>query len=245
MKKKRMFTMFVLLLVMVSMSVSAGSAFAEGKDPSQYDRWIWFGDSRTVGMQMTMGMEAIALVGAEIPFFYENVSLLETFRGCNIVFNLGVNDIGANLDSPGSVPAQSYLEAYRDQLSPEFFAENNVIFMAINPLDGKLAYINPLIEEFNDEMWRNLPEYWTFLDTYSWLVENGFSTVDGVHYTNDTYQALYYKVTSPEGYAELIKPFDMQARMMQRFKEQLELRLENCNSAPVEYMYTFILKTIP
>ena len=231
MGKKRIFITIVLLAAIMVGAFNTSFALADDESNTwKYDKWIWIGDSRTVGMQKVTDMEAIAINGAKYAFFDDNFDDINALRGYNIVFNLGVNDLGNSSDSPGTTAAWKYLTKFAE-LSPEFFTQNNVMFMAVNPTNSSRKLLNGAIEDFNNEMWRNLTDGWTFLDTYTWMSNNGFETVDGLHYTEETYQVIYNKVTSVEGCKELVRPFDEKSKMIQYLEEQFDIKMEDKNGS--------------
>ena len=46
-----------------------------------------------------------------------------------------------------------------------------------------------MVEAFNSDIKDAFPDQ--YLDCYSYLIENGFQTVDGLHYTEETYQIIH------------------------------------------------------
>ena len=123
MGKKRIFITIVLLAAIMVGAFNTSFALADDESNTwKYDKWIWIGDSRTVGMQKVTDMEAIAINGAKYAFFDDNFDDINALRGYNIVFNLGVNDLGNSSDSPGTTAAWKYLTRFAE-LSPEFFTQ--------------------------------------------------------------------------------------------------------------------------
>lgn len=147
---------------------------------SEYAEWFWVGDSRTVGMARGIDIDYIGKVGATISFFRNNAESIYQIRDKTVIINLGVND----LDSA------AYLNLY-NSMPDEFLDNNKVIVMAVNPCDGSYQYLNSRIEQFNSNMSAGLDSRITFLDSYTFLMWNGFSTVDGLHYTDGTYVDIY------------------------------------------------------
>jgi hypothetical protein len=147
---------------------------------SEYAEWFWVGDSRTVGMARGIDIDYIGKVGATISFFRNNAESIYQIRDKTVIINLGVND----LDST------AYLNLY-NSMPDEFLDNNKVIVMAVNPCDGSYQYLNSRIEQFNSNMSAGLDSRITFLDSYTFLMWNGFSTVDGLHYTDGTYVDIY------------------------------------------------------
>ena len=147
---------------------------------SEYAEWFWVGDSRTVGMARGIDIDYIGKVGATISFFRSNAESIYQIRDKTVIMNLGVND----LDST------AYLNLY-NSMPDEFLDNNKVIVMAVNPCDGNYQYLNSRIEQFNSDLSAGLDSRITFLDSYTFLMWNGFSTFDGLHYTDGTYVDIY------------------------------------------------------
>lgn len=147
---------------------------------SEYGECFWVGDSRTVGLAMNVNIDYIAKVGAGIRLFRENADTIYALREKTVIINLGVNDLDTN----------AYINLY-NSMPDEFLDNNKVIVMAVNPCNGSYQYLNSRIEAFNAAVSSALDPRITFLDTYSYLNWGGFSTRDGLHYSNDTYINLY------------------------------------------------------
>lgn len=152
--------------------------------PQRQADYLFVGDSRTVGMAVYNPMTYIAEVGCGINFVYDNYDEITSYRDSNIVFNLGVNDLG-NI--------QNYINLYWN--FPEEFVQNNhIIIVSVNPTDGSYDYLNSSIDDFNAILADNLPENFEYIDTNSYLKAVGFGTVDGLHYDGYTYQLIYNAV---------------------------------------------------
>lgn len=214
-------TKILFLLIALVIVLMCPLAYADSGAPldvPQYDRWVWVGDSRTVGMGDAVEIEMIAKVGARIGFLQERFDEISELRGCNVIFNLGVNDITTGPASESENAARRYLDIYQE-FPVEFLLNNNVCFMSVNPTSKSRAVLNANIENFNAEMRRCLPEQWTYLDTYGWMMTNGFESSDGVHYTKETYCALHDCVTSKEGYESIT--------VNRNFKSKAQIQLES------------------
>lgn len=145
-----------------------------------YGDWFWIGDSRTVGMARSCDIEYLAQIGATIKLFRNNAESIYALRDKTIVINLGVNDLDSG----------AYLSLYNN-MPDEFLDNNKVIVMSVNPCDGSYQYLNDRIVSFNEYLSGNLDSRITFLDSYTYLMWNGFSTFDGLHYTTATYNDIY------------------------------------------------------
>ena len=147
---------------------------------SEYAEWFWVGDSRTVGMARGIDIDYIGKVGAGISLFRNNYDRICQIRDKTVIINLGVNDLDSG----------AYLRLYNG-LPDEFLDNNTVIVLSVNPCDGNYRYLNSRIEQFNSNMANGLDSRITFLDSYTFLMWNGFATVDGLHYTDGTYVDIY------------------------------------------------------
>jgi hypothetical protein len=152
-----------------------------------YEEWVFVGDSRTNGMGDFCGpMTWLARDGCGKPFLDENEDEIFSWEGKNIVFNLGVNDL---------YRLNQYIDWYWNT-PVEWREKNHVILMSVNPCNRGDAYLNPQIEWFNENLLVNLPEGFTWCDSYSWLMySQGYDTTDGTHYTGSSYQDIYWFVT--------------------------------------------------
>lgn len=149
---------------------------------------VYIGDSRTVGLNNVIGMSnlpdtyVIAKVGKGYRWYisdgqYEvaNVKSDNPHDRWVYIFNLGVNDLG-NIDS-----YKSLIDTLED--------EAIVYTVSVNPtVDSKTKVKCKSIEAFNNEIQTVADNY---VDTYSYLIENGFSAPDGLHYSKSTYQTIY------------------------------------------------------
>lgn len=153
----------------------------EYQSKSHFDECFWIGDSRTIGMNMFQNIDYLAEVGCGIQFFYDNEEQIYSLSNKNILINLGVNDLDY---------LQKYINLY-NSLPEAFVNNNNIYVVSVNPCEGSYSYLNDRIENFNQSIKDTLPETISYIDTYSYLIQNGFSTSDGLHYTGDTYLDIY------------------------------------------------------
>lgn len=99
----------------------------------------------------------------------------------NIVFNLGVNDIHNSLD---------YANLYNSLKAK--YPQHNFFVASLNPIDeSKTKHHNYSvttkdIEAFNNIIKENISEDINYIDSYNYLMSDGFETVDGLHYTNNS-----------------------------------------------------------
>lgn len=163
---------------------------------------LFIGDSRTVGMK-----QALTYYGYDL----ENTSFLAKvgkgytwFAGQNevmtvppsiIVLNLGVNDLG-NLSR-----YQALYEAY----AKDCWAGCPIYIVSVNPCSYPCTSVsNTQIEAFNTGMQQWIEEFnkentsadaeafpIRYIDTYHYLLSQGYSSRDGLHYTARTYETIY------------------------------------------------------
>lgn len=171
-----------------------------------YKIWYWVGDSRTVGMADAVYastgtmLKKTAKVGVGHEFLAENIGTITSVKKCNIVFNLGINDI---------MNTNSYVNTYKSLLTDSRYETwrntNKIYFLSVNPVTKDYGAMtktswNNRIKDFNN-MLKNLAKtykrYATYIDTNS-LMQKGtipMKSTDGIHYSNDTYLQIYRTVT--------------------------------------------------
>lgn len=145
---------------------------------------MFIGDSRFVGMEAvnTLQYGFYCRVGKGYKWYADNLDDIESYikDDTMIVFGLGVNDL-------------YNIKKYKGLADSEHF--ENMYFLSVNPvneeLEAKYGYkvSNSDIIKFNEEMESVFGE--RYIDSYSYLVDNGFETVDGLHYSKSTYKAIY------------------------------------------------------
>lgn len=153
---------------------------------------IWVGDSRTVGMERAMKNED-CYIGASgegyywfssegLPLLYEAIA---EHPDAPVIFNLGVND-HENLD----LYLALYRKLFQDYPSVCFY------FLSVNPVDEARcsAIDNTQISDFNHHMKELFGS--SYIDSYSWMLQEQIETSDGIHYQAEDYQALYQFVLS-------------------------------------------------
>ena len=159
----------------------------EHNAPTGYDEYLWVGDSRTVGMSGVASMNTIAESGMGLNYLKEKAPEVLSVEGNNVVFFFGVND----LDN-----VYKYAQFYND-ISDEFFEHNDVFVLTVTPVDEEKErdydynISNISIDQFNEELTKKLKNKIHVIDTGTYLKEVGFDTLDGIHYTDDTYRVLY------------------------------------------------------
>lgn len=165
--------------------------------------YIFLGDSRTVGMNKYIHMDementfVVAKVGKGYDWMVDSaIKQIDDIINSHdeigywfVLTNLGVNDPG-NIDK--------YVEYYNlfENVEHNNYHEVELILISVNPMlkadCAKSGYnydkYAPMIRKFNQELMNTRFQY---IDCYSQLVDNGFTTVDGLHYTEETYFTIY------------------------------------------------------
>lgn len=187
-------------------------------DYYKYKRVVFIGDSRTAYMANVLrnmgaptgGVEFISRVGeglewlkvAGYPQLYnlvknETTSILQ--KPTAVILNLGINDLSN----------QSSYVLYLNTIAQELEKHNCKLYlMSVNPVNrsmlkaaGKRDRSEAAIRVFNTTLRTALAGRYTFIDTYSYLKNNGYGfdssstgiggTDDGLHYTARTYKRIY------------------------------------------------------
>ncbi len=150
--------------------------------------FLFVGDSRTVQMKTAVGSTDkayVAKVGEGYSWF-KNSALPQipnyAGNGTTMIINFGVNDL-AN--------ASKYIKLVNSNIDAWTAAGIKVYYAAVTPVKNYKTVSNDQIERFNAKLKSQLDPRITWIDGYSYLKQNGFSTGDGLHYNNSTYKSLY------------------------------------------------------
>ncbi len=149
---------------------------------------LFVGDSRTVQMKMAVGStdkEYIAKIGEGYNWF-NNTALSEiphyAGSGTSMIINFGVNDLGN---------AGKYIKLVNNNIDAWTEAGITVYYAAVTPVGEGASVSNAQIETFNSRLQSELDPRINWIDGYTYLMQTGFSTPDGLHYNADTYRSLY------------------------------------------------------
>lgn len=178
-----------------------------GKLPAQH-RILFVGDSRTLGMRDALKRSGradedvfVGKVGEGVRWFREEgmQEMADAIRenpDLPVVLNLGVNDpketddyIVTYWDCVREHPDTKFYILSVNPIDEEFLIDSETaaeeVLDTINSLN--IAKLNlRLKEEFSDR----------YLDSSSFLRQDGFETVDGLHYSTDTYLKIHDFVVS-------------------------------------------------
>jgi glucan-binding YG repeat protein len=162
--------------------------------------YIIVGDSRTVGMENTVSASDtlfIGEVGSGYTWLKDTAGVqlkyyLDANPNVKVIFAHGVNDLG-NIDL--------YLAYYKELIAE--YPKTEFYMLSVNPVNDQYikkhkpttySYLNnAAIQKFNKKVKAAFGNH--YLNSYSYLVKNGFSATDGIHYTADTYKTIYTYIT--------------------------------------------------
>ncbi|MCR5835904.1 MAG: hypothetical protein K6G88_05310 [Lachnospiraceae bacterium] len=156
-----------------------------------YENFVFVGDSRYRGMDFMAKPNDTFICESGRGFDYLSEQMTNIQYACShpntaLIIGLGVNDKGGN--------AQNYIDTLGNMAET---LDCTIYYMLVNPVDedveAKYGYdvTNASIDSFNETMINNLDRKIGIIDTNSYLWDIGFQTQDGLHYTNETYEAIY------------------------------------------------------
>ncbi len=150
--------------------------------------YLFVGDSRTVQMQMAVGSTDkayIAKVGEGYTYFRDvAIPAISQYagQGTAMIINFGVNDLSN---------AKKYVNLVNANIDAWTNAGITVYYSAVTPVGAGASVSNAQIEAFNVTLRDNLDPRVTWIDSYAYLSQAGFSSSDGLHYNKETYKSLY------------------------------------------------------
>ncbi|MDO5477528.1 MAG: hypothetical protein Q4F43_10545, partial [Eubacteriales bacterium] len=160
---------------------------ATGEEKSR--RLVLIGDSRTVGMQMTVPTEGEVYWSAANSMGYSwmvstGVPAVDDLIGedTDVAILMGVNDLGN---------VGKYAQ-YINEKAAEWKARGaRTFFVSVTPVDDSRSpnAKNARIESFNSYMQENLQDA-VYIDAYS-RIRNTYQSPDGIHYASSTYREIY------------------------------------------------------
>lgn len=149
---------------------------------------IFVGDSRTIGMQQSvddnsdvwscksaMGLNWMKSTG--IPSIDSQIT-----SGAAVVVLMGVNDL---------YQINDYISYMNNLVTSVVDRGAKLYFVSVNPTSRSKDYLNEDIDGFNERMKQGLSSHIQYIDTNSYLKDNGFSSGDGLHYSATTYKTIY------------------------------------------------------
>lgn len=190
--RKRRSALFpaVCLCVAWSIAVSASEegtlSRPEHTETGEEGKLIFIGDSRTEGIRdavqddsiwsckSSMGYDWMSSAGVpEIEDEIDEYTSVIILMGVNDLYNINnyVNYINNKAIEWAGIGAKTY-------------------FVSVGPVENDKYTNNTEIESFNSEMEENLVGV-NYIDVYSHLTENGYSTLDGTHYPDSVSEDIY------------------------------------------------------
>lgn len=148
---------------------------------------IWAGDSRTLGMRDAVDNDDVYIGASGEGYRWLSETglsqirdAIRTYPDAPVVFNFGVNDYDSMED---------YLELY--QSLAEEYPDTHFYFLSVNPIEPTLCknITNEEIADFNSHLQEAFPD--TYIDSFTYLMVTETTTIDGIHYSQDDYRAIY------------------------------------------------------
>jgi len=173
---KKILIMFTLIFTTILSSASAHN-------------YCFIGDSRFVGMKQSVeynnNVKWIAKVSMGNAWVWQHMNTIQSLdKDTIIIYEMGVND----LDSAECISVLNHLKE---------LGFTHIYFSTITPVNEEKCYsygysrTNSQIQTYNRNVLNNLPNGVKLISSYDTFINNGFNTLDGIHYTNDTYQMWY------------------------------------------------------
>jgi hypothetical protein len=149
--------------------------------------YVFVGDSRTVQLCRAIGAHDygwVCEVGQGFDYFSQHVDEIGRLGGpgTKIIINFGVNDIRN---------ADDYVKLVNSYVDTWTSAGMRVYYSSVMPVRNYPTISNSQIEAFNSAVQEGLDSRVTWIDSYSFMQNNGFETGDGLHYKKETYQELF------------------------------------------------------
>ena len=95
---------------------------------------------------------------------------------------MGVNDLNN---------ADSYVSYVNSNVDSWTSNGSSVYFATVMPCNGSYSHLNEDISKFNTKIKNGLSNKVKIIDLNSYLVSDGYSTTDGLHYNKDTSNKIY------------------------------------------------------
>lgn len=183
------------LVFMTCICASTVCVYAAPDHETKRTGYIYLGDSRFVGMNSYIHIDementfVVAKVGKGLSWL-ENTAAdkIEEIMGSNadidnwvIITGLGINDYWN---------APKYIDYY------DTMDDVQLILVSVNPVEKDKCdahgydydELSEGIIAFNDKL---METDYPYIDVYTAMMDEGFSTVDGVHYKKETYRFIY------------------------------------------------------
>lgn len=169
-------------------SSSNSTSSTNSSTNSTINKVIFVGDSRTVGMQQSVGSN-------------DDVWSCKSSMGLNWMKSTGMPAIDSQITSGSAVVVLMgvndlyQVNGYIQYMNSLVTSINNrgatLYFVSVNPTSNSRESMNTDIDNFNAKMRQGMSSHIRYIDTNSYLKANGFSSSDGVHYSVNTYKDIY------------------------------------------------------
>ncbi|HJA92960.1 MAG TPA: hypothetical protein H9717_07560 [Candidatus Eisenbergiella merdipullorum] len=149
---------------------------------------IFVGDSRFVQMKNAAGENPYRWIARGSQgyewFSREAVPQIDAAvqEGTKILINFGVNDVANE---------EAYAELVNRKAGEWEEKGAEVYYSSVNPVEDGRYVTEEKVEEFNQKLQEDLSPEVEWIDSFSWLVEDGYTLTDGLHFSKGTYQKLY------------------------------------------------------
>lgn len=192
---KKLGIIFLLIFILENNQTNISA-----KRVSALTNTIFVGDSRTVGMKKAIKNKVDDTVhfvcknGKGYMWFCSvaldeiNSILEQSEEPMNIIILFGVNDLKNS---------EWYVNLINN-LAENDWIEHYVYYTSVNPVNEQLeeehkkkVRKNSEIEEFNEYIQNNISDFVGYIDTYTLLNNNDYTTVDGLHYDKSTYRTIF------------------------------------------------------
>lgn len=102
--------------------------------------------------------------------------------GTKILINFGVNDVANEA---------AYAELVNRKAAEWEALGAEVYYSSVNPVEDGRYVTKEKVADFNAGLQEDLDATVEWIDSFSWLVEEGYTLTDGLHFSSDTYEKLY------------------------------------------------------
>ena len=200
MKKGLLIILTLFIIFLIPNSAAAEDSIYSLDEQSPRTGYIYTGDSRIRRLNLTINMDKLEdtwvvcksgmgyswFVNNGLPQINDIIKNQTEIDNWVIVSAWGVNDLW-NSDT--------YIKKYRKLLKNEWKG-CKLYLMSVNPVNGSMTskyssipYFNSKIKAFSKEK-----KSIKYIETYSVMKRQGFSTIDGLHYTESTNRLIYKTV---------------------------------------------------
>ena len=149
---------------------------------------IFVGDSRFVQMKNAVGENPYRWIAKGSQgydwFVEEAVAQIDAAvqSGTKILINFGVNDVANE---------EAYAELVNRKAAEWEALGAEVYYSSVNPVEDGRYVTEEMVEKFNAGLQEDLDTTVEWIDSFSWLTEDGYTLTDGLHFSESTYEKLY------------------------------------------------------